>query len=50
VESLTPLVDVTCAMSCCVEGLLEEQPAGGAEIVLIDAEKVELGATGVIWL
>jgi hypothetical protein len=48
VESTDPLLDVTCAVSCCVEGLLEEQPVGGAEIVLISAVKVVLGTAGLI--
>jgi hypothetical protein len=50
VESLVPLCDVTVAVSCCVEGVLDEQPAGGAEIAVMEAVKVELGTAGLIWL
>jgi hypothetical protein len=50
VESLVPWAEVTCAVSCCVGGLLEEQPAGGADIAVIVAVKVGLGTVGTMWV
>ena len=48
VESLAPWVDVTLPVSCCVEGLFELQPAGGAEIAVMEAVKGEPGGAGAV--
>jgi hypothetical protein len=50
IESLAPPADVTVAVSCSDDGLLDEQPLGGAEIATKVGVKVDVFALVAIAL